>query len=370
MVRRLLYFNGLAILCVILFHAAGWGFVAMFSWTPRYLPVSQPVFDQAGSVSYFALRLVEQIVVVAIPAFLFVSGYFIAFSTGRRANIAWKQVFARAKTLFIPYVVWTLFVWITRFVQGERYAIDQYVVMFLTGRTTPAYYYVPLLIQFYLISPLLIPLAKKKWALLLLVTGVIQIALQLSQMAFLIFGAENLPAFITRIALIPKWVFLVRIFWFTLGIVIGFHLSQFKQFLSRYKWVFLTVALISIPLGMIEWEAIVRASGQDWLPHRETVLDSVYAVAIIFAFFAFTHIKLPLSSQVNDLGVKSFGIYLSHIPVMEYTARLIYLFVPWILGIQILFQPIMIVFGLGIPLLMMEFTNRTPLRRYYAYIFG
>jgi len=36
MVRRLLYINGLAIIAVVMFHAAGMGFVAMFFWYQRY----------------------------------------------------------------------------------------------------------------------------------------------------------------------------------------------------------------------------------------------------------------------------------------------------------------------------------------------
>ena len=56
MIRRLLYLNGIAILCVILFHTTNWGLTAMFAWTPRYLPVSEPVFDQTGSPAYYWIR--------------------------------------------------------------------------------------------------------------------------------------------------------------------------------------------------------------------------------------------------------------------------------------------------------------------------
>lgn len=342
----------------------------MFAWTPRYLPVSAPVYDQVGSLSYYWLRLVEQIVVVAIPAFLFVSGYFMAFSTGRRDNVTWKQIWGRVKMLLIPYIFWTLLVWISKLLQGETYSLAGYAVMFFTGRTTPAYYYVPLLIQYYLLSPFIIPFAKNKWVLLLILTGIIQLSLQLSQMLVLLNGVQGVPDFVRWLAFVPKWFFLARLFWFVLGVVVGFHIKEFKQFLARFKWVFLVTAVVCIPLGMMEWEAIIRFSGQDWLAHRETILDSIYSLAFIFAFFAFTNVVLPLNKQVSDLGVKSFGIYLAHIPVMEFTARGIYLLAPWLLGIQVLFQPIMVVFGLGIPLLMMAVVNRSPARRYYSYIFG
>jgi fucose 4-O-acetylase-like acetyltransferase len=370
MVRRLLYLNGLAILAVILFHTAGWGFVAMFAWTPRYLPVAEPVFDQFGSVSYYVLRLVEQLVVAAIPLFLFVSGYFLAFAVGKRPNLEAKQISARIKALLIPYLLWTLLTWGLKLAEGTLYSPQQYLVMFLTGSTTPAYYYIPLLIQFYLLAPLLAPLARKYWVWLLLLTGVFQFALQGAVTAVLLFGVRGVPAWVGQLASIPKWLFLSRLFWVALGLVVGFHLPLFKAFFARWRWLWLVTAVLLIPLGLLEWELILHLSGRQWLEHRETVLDTVYSLALLFAFFGFVNVTLPANRFVSDMGARSLGIYLAHIPVMEYVARGIYLLFPFILQYQILFQPIMIITGLGIPLLLMALMNRPPFRRFYAYLFG
>ena len=125
-----------------------------------------------------------------------------------------------------------------------------------------------------------------------------------------------------------------------------------------------------LPLGMLEWEAILRISGQPLLGHRETLLDTVYSLAVILAFLAFDKVTLPFSKQLEELGSKSFGIYLVHSPVMEVVARGIYHVVPWILAYQILFLPIMFVTGLGIPLLLMRAVNKSPARRYYKVLFG
>jgi hypothetical protein len=75
MIKRLLYMNGLATIAVILFHASGWGFIAMFFWADQYRTVASPNFDLIGSLPYFALRVIEQIVSFGVPAFLFVSGF-------------------------------------------------------------------------------------------------------------------------------------------------------------------------------------------------------------------------------------------------------------------------------------------------------
>ena len=164
MVRRLLLLNGFSILGVILYHSVGWGFVAMFSWAHRYMPVLSPNFDQIGGIPYYAMRFVEQLVVFTIPAFLFVSGFFVAFATGRmQSNIKWETIGARIKRMLIPYLIWSFVLFGLFFIQGNLYTLQQYLRMLFTGQTNPAYYYVPLLIQFYLLSPLIVPLAKRNW---------------------------------------------------------------------------------------------------------------------------------------------------------------------------------------------------------------
>lgn len=370
MVRRLLYLNGLGVLAVILFHSAGWGFVAMFAWTPRYLPVMEPVFDQAGSFSYYVLRFIEQVASAAIPLFLFVSGYFLAFAVGKRPNLEAKQIGARVKALIIPYALWTVLAWALKLAEGNVFAPQQYLMMFLIGNSTPAYYYVPLLIQYYLLAPLLTPLARKYWVWLLLATGAFQFALQGAVTAVSLFGLRGVPVWVAQLAMLPKWLFLSRLFWVVLGMVVGFHLPTFKRFFDRWKWVWLITAVLLIPLSILESELILRASGQPWLEHRDTILDTIYHLAVLFAFFGFVNVTLPANRWVSDLGTKSFGIYLAHVPVMEYVSRGIYLLAPAILQYQILFMGIVAVTGLGIPLIMIAIMNRPLFRRYYAYVFG
>ncbi len=108
MVKKLLALNGIAILGAILYHSAGWGFVSMFWWTDRYMPVSVPNFSQIGSFSYFSLRFIEQVIIVAIPAFLFVSGYFVVFASGKNPSPKWRWIFTRVSFLVIPYLIWTI----------------------------------------------------------------------------------------------------------------------------------------------------------------------------------------------------------------------------------------------------------------------
>lgn len=369
MVRRLLLLNGIAIIAVVLNHASAWGFVAMFWWTDRYLPVSVPNFSQMDSVWYIALRLVEQLIIFAIPSFLFVSGFFISVATGRQqATVSWKLIGTRIKNLLIPYIVWSAVMLFVYYLQGTRYTFVQIIQILLTGRAADPYYFVPLLIQLYILSPLLVPIAKRHWKILLIVSFLIEFGLRATRYAHTLSPGTSVIEQV--VAWTPSVFFATRIFWFALGLVIGFHLQSFKPFLLRIRWGLVAGLILFFIVGVVEWEALLQQSGQPWIAPYETLTDGLYALVFILAFIAFDQIMLPLAKKIGDIGAKSYGIYLVHTLVLVVTSKMVYHLIPSLLGYQIIFQPILIFLGISVPLFLMEIVNRSRFRRYYAYLFG
>jgi surface polysaccharide O-acyltransferase-like enzyme len=370
MVRRMLYLNGFSISAVVLFHAVGMCFVAMFDWSHRFLPPDVPANSLIGSPSYYTLRILEQLVEFAIPAFLFVSGYFVAVATGRsNETISWSTVRSRLKNLLIPYLIWTgVILGLGIVLERQNISAQRLLRNILTGSTNEVMYFVPLLVQFYLLSPFLVRMAKKNWKLLLVLAAVIQFGFQL--LAYPEFLGLDLPYVAAITNLIPKWFFPARILWFSLGIVIGFHLEQFKSTLQRFRWVILVTAIVAIPLGVLEWEIFFRLSGQEWLAHRETILDNVYGLAVILSFLAFAEAKLPLIKTFENLGSRSYGIYLTHAIFIQYAAKGIYHLAPQLLGYQLILLLILLVVGFAGPLGLMMLFERTRLRRFYKHVFG
>ena len=360
---------GLAVLCVVLYHASAWGFVAMFWWTDRYLPVSVPNFDQLGSSSYYALRAVEQVIIFAIPSFLFVSGFFLAFATGRnRSNIGWEVILTRVKSLAIPYLLWSCLLIGLDVILGRRLSVVEFIRILLTGQATEAYYFIPVLIQLYLLAPLLIPLARARWKLALLLSGLFQLFI-LGLRYAMILGVDA-PALQPFYILTRSWLFTGFLFWFLLGIVFGFHNAVFKSALVRIRWAALLGVVAVFFLGVLEWELLLRASGKNWISPEETLIDQIYAGLFLIAFLGFEQAALPWMKTVSQIGTKSFGVYLAHSLALIYTSKLIYHFAPGILAMQWIFQPILYAAGLGIPLLLMEIVARSPARRYYSLVFG
>ena len=369
MARRLLVLNGLAILGVILNHSASWGFIAMFWWTDRYLPVSVPNFDQMGSIAYYSLRFIEQIITFSVPVFLFVSGFFIAFAVGRSRVIeGWRVAGSRIVTLVVPYLIWSVVMFIFAYVQNIKYSLLEYAKLLFIGGAADPYYYIPLLVQLLLLAPLLILAARNHWKLLLVIVAIIQLFVQSIKYPFSFVSESSVIQ--QFVALTPGWFFPAKMFWFVFGVVFGLHITEIKQWATRYRWILLTILVILLPLGMLEWELILRISSSEWVGYYDTALDSLYAFMFILCFISFDRVVPPYSQRLFNIGAKSYGIYLVHALVLIIASKLVYHVIPSLLAYQILFQPLLIVAGLGIPLLMMIVVKKSPARRYYRYLFG
>ena len=383
MTRRFLLLMGLGILGLILNHSATFGYQATFDLAWRYRPevaaacgdltppVNCPSYDQVHSATYWGLTLVRRFIAFGVPVFLMVSGYFIAFAAGRKeATIKWPILKARVVGLLIPYLVWSLIIFAGQAIFYSRTypTAWEYIRRLLIGGATGSYYYIPLLIQLYLLSPLLVPLAKNNWNRLLAGTAVLMLFVEtLRYLQLFGLGAPVVPSLIN---LTPLWFFPRRLFWFALGIVFGFHIGDFKPFLIQHKNKLVIGTVVFYLLSLVEFEVLLSLSGQPWIDFYSTYTTNIYAGFFMLAMLSVTKLKIPFTPQIMDIGAKAFGIYLVHEQVLELVGTLMFRFAPWILEYQILYQPIMMVFALGVPLLLMRIVSHSPAKRLYKYSFG
>jgi surface polysaccharide O-acyltransferase-like enzyme len=370
MVKRLLLLNGLATIGAVLHHATFWELTAMFWWVDRYLPVTVPNFDQLGSLRYIVLRLLDQLAFPGVFAFLIVSGYFMAVTAGHGENRkVWKLVLRRIQTLVIPYLIWSAAFFAFEIVQGERYTPGQVVSLLLTGGITPPYYYVPLLIQLYVIAPVLVRLSRGHWKALLAAALLLQVPVLFSYYVGVLKTDVGGAGSVLR--LFREWHLLGYIPWFLIGTLAGTHLEAFKAFLVRAKKPLLILLVLTFVAGLVEWEWIRQQTGREWLAPQIMLMNKLFAATLLLSFLAFYRLKIPFSSQVSTIGAKSYGIYLIHMLVLEIIAKAAYHFAPWLLAYQAPFLVILIGAGLGVPLLMMVVVDRSPLlRKIYAPLFG
>jgi peptidoglycan/LPS O-acetylase OafA/YrhL len=366
--KKLLVLNGLAILAVVMNHSAHRGFTAMFWWAHRFQPVVSPNFDQLGSVSYYVLSIILQLTIFSVPAFLFVSGFFVAYAArGTQGTIKWSTVKVRIVNLLIPYLIWSVVIFIRDFVLGYIDSPAGYLERLLLGGAIQAYFFVPLLIQFYLLSPFIVRLARERWKLLLIISALLQFGANLiwysNYYNVSVFGLNSIPK-------VPPWAFPTMILFFSLGVIAGLHMKEFKDFLVRSKWILLGITIFAALFSFLEYQAYTVSEEGVWLGDFRSIFNNIYSLAFIGAFLAFDLPKVLSSKELIQIGKKSYGIYLVHVPVLTLVSRILYHVAPWALGYQLIFQSILIATGIGVPMILMEIVVRSPARRYYKYIFG
>ena len=359
MYKRLLLLNGLAALAIPMHHAAAFGLLAMFQWTNRYRPVKVPNYDQLGSLSYHLLIDTRLLMGFAVPAFLFVSGFFVAFlGKGKHSNIQWSMVLPRIKVLLLPFAVWTIF----------HFFINMSLPNSLDDILDP-YFFIPVLIQFYLLSPLLIPLAKRRWRLLLVIAAFIHLSL-FSLRYLQVLGIE-IPGQEQILSLTPRWLFFAEPLWFPLGLIAGLHLNSFGPLLARFRSSLPILMIVSGLLTIVEYHLIDHGNGDVWLgPVFAGIARFPYAITVIFSVLAFKDVSIPFSRQLSNLSTKSLGIYMANLPFIYVVASLMYHLTPWLLGVYPLYLIILFIVGTAGPLVLMQSVRLSPVRMGYRYLFG
>jgi len=368
-IKRLLALNGLAAVFAVINHAVVWELTVMFWWTDRYLPAGTVDYVPQESWRFFTVGLIDQVVFIAVFIFLFISGFFNAVAAGReQRSVPWKLVFHRVKYLLVPYLIWTLAVLAINLVQGRTQTPWELVKTILLGGASPQYYYVILLVQLYLLSPLLVPFARERWKMLLAITGLLQLlSLAAHYAAILNFDLGRLEMAAT---ILRDWHLLGYAFWFFLGTVIGFHLQEICLRLYRWRWLLVAGMLVTFVIGFLEWGAVRDLSGREWISPQVIFFNRVFVLFALLSFVALDNLRMPFSNTLSKLGQKSYGIYLIHVVPLEITARLVYHIAPQLLAYQFIMMPLLVLAGISIPVVMMEVANRSRFRRYYKYVFG
>jgi len=358
--------RGLAIVAVVLYHCAAVGHTAMFYWAHRFRQVESPNFDQFGSLPYYVLLVMQRLAWFAVPAFLFIAGFSMAYATsGKRIGASLPTIRARISLLIWPYLIWSLAIFVRNgILLGSIDSPGEYLQRLVFGRAEPLYYFVPLLIQLYLISPFITRWAKAKPALLLAVAGAIQLGMHiLLYLPWEPLGKFGYAGY--------AWGFWHWAFFFPLGSVCFLHYRRAKVLLARFRWVLLGAAAVTLVVST--WEVVALFTTKpsfDWAHHTIRIPSSLYALAFMLAFVAFDNVRIPFAPVLRWLGTKSYAVYLLHFPAIQALAKCVYRFAPRLLAHQGLYQPLLFAAGLGLPLLLMTVVARSPLRKYYQCLFG
>jgi len=326
-------FRGVAIIAVIAIHASATG----FSW--RYSTTGQWNF-------YFLLAYVQPLL-FAVPALFFMSGYW--SSKKPIESLHDYGTFLKRKLLrvLIPYLFWSFILLGYAAVKTQKISVYKITLAIFTGGACYPYYFIIVIIQLYLMTPLLDYINRRRFGLILVLvlTAVSFSAVYLSRVCGVIF---RLPIYL------PFYSWLI---YYEIGLLIGASRNKAIPFGNLCLFI-LPVALVSLLMSEIEAATLV-SKGNNLLfaisPVKYSTLS--YSVCVIVAFLLARERIRHWPKFLATCGGYSFGIYLIHLPVLNQVAEFVrqyervYLFQP-------LYQLVVILITISICFVLIGITRK------------
>ena len=346
--RQFQLLRGFAILLVLLNHS-----ITMSFWMADRFGYPIP-----GGAEYVIFDTLRTIGLFAVPIFLFLSGAFFTFAIQNRSLASsYKVVWHDLKNVILPYVIWSIvFYGMVYFLLGEEYSLLGYLKNLIVGYPNN---FVPLLVLFYLLAPLLVRIAKRQPVLILVVIFAYQLFLtNILQPGILGFTfptwAKYLAPPIVRETLSTWAVF------FPFGMVYSQYLSLWSKSLHKYALVlWFGLLVLFILTEMSNLKIVNYAIAGILVPMIGMMLIPAVRRDIV-----------PFYRWVEEVGKRAYGLYLVNLIVVTLSLFGIQAIFPWLLQQYPLLIPVLFLLALFIPAGLMRFIEKHSRQSLYRYLFG
>lgn len=295
-------FRGIAIVSVVAHHLTG---LAL-----RH--------TDTGSALWTGLAVVNRTLHFVVPAFVFMTALVLTRSAMRRLDLG-KYYPARVRTALLPYLLWTVLYVLFRVATGQdRPEVltdpERWRVWVQYGKGYFHLYFLLIVLQFYLVLPLLLPLWRRRWPFLAVLLGA--------------FGLQLGVYALNRGGLIHFRYPATMALWYvpalTLGMYFGASPGMFEGLWARWRvWIALAAGLA------LAWYLPVSLARLEGLPVNSfgySAANWAYTAAAVLALFGLAHLLAPLRARWQAglvyLGTVSLQIYLLHPAVLWLLERL------------------------------------------------
>lgn len=346
--RQFVALSGVAMVLIVLNHA-----IHMSLTFPAQLG-----YETVTGWSRFLLTILQALGVFAVPIFLFISGAFVAYAARGSSGLSVKFVWSSVKHILWPYLIWSCIFYLVVFLQnGEKFSLVGYAKNLIVGYP---FHFVPLLMFFYIASPILIPLARRHSLLILLVIGLYQL---------LLLSIRDPGLFPVRFPPLARYLFPPVIgntfadwgIYFPMGVVSSLHTARLKPALGRWKGVFALATILFFSMGMLHARGLVYA------PWARVISP----LPFIFLLPVIGRKAIPSVNRLEQIGKRSYGLYLTHLIVLSLILIPISLYWPSLLRFSWILFPLLFIVGLALPLVTMNVIAQQPSgRRIFRYVFG
>ncbi len=247
----------------------------------------------------------------AVPAFLFISGYWL--SKKQIKSLADYKTFLvrRFSRIFIPYLFWSLVLIGYEVIKTHTVNVHEIIFKLILGRASFHYFFIIMIVQLYVITPLLQYINRKPYGLMLvLILNIMTLLLRYLSRLHFNFWFPSISAFYS-------WVIFYEI-----GLLLGS--GDRKIFVPENIRSFILPAIfVSLSISEMEGAIILsKYNNLGFAAHALKYSSFLYSVCIIFGFLLLRERFRHWPKFLVSIGNYSFGIYLIHLFILGRVANI------------------------------------------------
>lgn len=309
-IEELYYIRAIAALGILIIHATGvFAVISEFNSKAMYLGIFTNQFFRFGS-----------------PIFMMISGLVLFYNYRSMAEFDAKKFYSKkALYIVIPYIAWSAVYFGYRAYLGKiPFSINQ-IILFLkevvVGNSFPHLYFMVLIVQFYLILPLLIkyltkPMKEKPISLFVILL-ILQSIILIYGRYFRDFNATGLVGMFNKYYW--KSVF-GWFFYFLTGGILGFHYKSIVNWIeNNIKKIFIFYIVVTcLYVGQVYYN-VLSNGGRGYYDNFGSIRPEtlIYAIATMPILIWLTRKMVGKFNLVKTFGTYSLGIYFAHPIVLE-----------------------------------------------------
>ena len=217
----------------------------------------------------------------------------------------------------------------------------------------------PLLIFYYLVSPLLIRLLRYLGWYLIVIIAVFQLVLlnivYPGVLGFQFPGWMSVlspPVLATSLA---EWAI-----FFPLGLVYIRYMARVTPVIQKLKWALVVITSGLYVVALLDFLAVISFP----------IARYLCPVSFILLTPIFNRNSIPMVKQFEVLGKRAYGLYLMNLIVLDILLVILVRFVPGLAGYYLLLLPVLLILAIEIPLLIMKGMEHSPRPLFNRYVFG
>lgn len=271
-----------------------------------------------GSIEHLVAIFFNAATLFAVPCFIILSGYALSLGYHNKAIEYFSFVKRRCQVVLIPYLIWALSYYTLYVLTGMKtFSLDGFAIAIFLGKANYHLYFVPIILQLYVLYPLLKKMVSKVHP----IVGILVL------IAIHIGYSKWIPSFPFRDRL-----FMSYLLFFVSGMYMGIYHTQFKAFLKKYSILFMTlyvVGLMAYVNAKYHWYVFHNGKFlgffQLWQLFSFTSFCGLYLLCDTLASKLAAHQNTTiLTSLYNELSGATFYVYLMH-PMVILFLKKIYL---------------------------------------------